>query len=122
MQSPIRILQDNQSTMKLLDKGYGQFGRTKHIKKRYFSIKYLLDNHKAILVYIPTDIMIDDMLTKPHQYNLHSKFSKAIMQGLLDVPDLISNGSVNYLGLNKVKDTRNQVDCIRDVRIYTFDQ
>ena len=66
--------------MKLLEKGYGQFGRTKHIKKRYFSIKDLIDNHKVIIQYIPTDIMIADMLTKPLQYNLHSKFSKAIMQ------------------------------------------
>jgi len=36
LQSPIRILQDNQSTIKLVDKGYGQFGRTKHIQKRFF--------------------------------------------------------------------------------------
>ena len=48
--------------------------------------------------------MIADMLTKSLQYNLHSKFSKAIMQGLFDVPNLISKGSVKYLGLNKVKD------------------
>ena len=33
--------------------------------------------------------MIAEMLAKPLQYNLHSKFSEAIMQGLKDVPDLI---------------------------------
>jgi hypothetical protein len=105
----IRILQDNQSTIKLLEKGYGNFGRTKHIMKRYFSIKDLLDNRMAILIYLRTELMLADLLTKPVPYNLHSKFSKAIMQGLLDVNDLISKGSVGYLHLNKIKDARSQV-------------
>jgi hypothetical protein len=105
----IRILQDNQSTMKLLEKGYGQFGRTKHIQKRFFSIKDLLDLRIATLIYIRTELMLADLLTKPVPYQLHSKFAKAIMQGLVDVTDLISKGSVGYIVLNKIKDARSQV-------------
>jgi hypothetical protein len=105
---PIRILQDNQSTMKLVDKGHGHFGRTKHIQKRYFSIKEIIDRHIAILVYLPTELMVADLLTKPLAYNQHSKFVKAIMQGLMNVTDLISKGSVGYLSLNKIKDARSQ--------------
>ena len=60
------------------------------------------------------------MLTKRLTYQLHSKFSKATMQGLLDVGHLISKGSVRYLDLNKTKDTRSQVARIRDVRIHLF--
>jgi hypothetical protein len=120
LHSPIRILQDNQSTIKLVDKGYGQFGRTKHIQKRFFSLKDLISNNVAVLLYLPTDVMVADMLTKPLPYQLHSKFSKAIMQGLLDVGHLISKGSVRYLDLNKTKDTRSQVARIRDVRIHLF--
>ena len=38
---PILFFQDNQSTIKLSSKGYGDFMRTKHIKKRYYSIRDL---------------------------------------------------------------------------------
>ena len=108
----IRILQDNQSTIKLIDKGYGQFGRTKHVQKRFFSIKDLIIQRIAILVYLRTELMLADLLTKSVPYQLHSKFSKAIMLGLVDVTDLISKGSVGYIMLNKTKDARSQVDRI----------
>jgi len=89
-------------------------------KNVFFSLKDLISHNVAVLIYLPTDLMLADMLTKPLPYQLHSKFSKAIMQGLLEVGHLISKGSVRYLDLNKTKDTRSQVARIHDVRIHLF--
>ena len=59
------IAQDNQSTIRLAEKGSGNHNRTKHINLRYFYITELIDNGKVQLQYQPTKNMLSDLLTKP---------------------------------------------------------
>jgi hypothetical protein len=61
------IYQDNQSTLALLEKGYSNNKRTRHINIRYFYLKSKVDDGEVVLEYMPTDEMIADVLTKPLQ-------------------------------------------------------
>ena len=61
------IFQDNQSTLALLEKGYSNNKRTRHINIRYFYLKSKVDDGEVVLEYMPTDEMIADILTKPLQ-------------------------------------------------------
>jgi hypothetical protein len=63
--TPSIIYQDNQSVIKMAEKGGGSFKRTKHIAKKYFYVHELIDNKDVSLKYLPTAIMIADLLTKP---------------------------------------------------------
>jgi hypothetical protein len=59
------IHQDNKSTMVMAKKGSGNFGKTKHINMRYFSISEKIQTREVELSYLPTNLMIADILTKP---------------------------------------------------------
>jgi hypothetical protein len=61
------IFQDNQSTMAMLANGGSKSDRTRHISIRYFWTKERVDKGDLAIVYIPTDQMIADILTKPLQ-------------------------------------------------------
>ena len=62
---PVLIYQDNKSTITMAQSGRGNFKRTKHIANRYFWVKQFIDSGEIKLVYIPTEQMIADILTKP---------------------------------------------------------
>jgi hypothetical protein len=62
---PTIIYQDNKSTITLVEKGFGSFGKTKHINMRYFSIKDLISNKTIQLKHLSTKDMLADILTKP---------------------------------------------------------
>jgi hypothetical protein len=64
---PATIFQDNQSTIALAEKGFSTSDRTKHVKIRYFWVKDRVDSGEIKIVYIPTEDMIADILTKPLQ-------------------------------------------------------
>ena len=64
---PTTIYQDNQSTMALINKGSSSSERTRHIKIRHFWVKDQIDNGEVEIVYIPTEDMTADILTKPLQ-------------------------------------------------------
>ena len=64
---PAVIYQDNQSTLALLEKGYSNNKRTRHINIRYFYLKSKVDDGEVVLEYMPTDEMIADIPTKPLQ-------------------------------------------------------
>ena len=51
--------------MTLASQGYGCFKRNKHILNRYFWVHRLLDTSVAKIVYLPTEDMLADLLTKP---------------------------------------------------------
>ena len=74
------IAQDNQSTIRLAEKGSGNHNRTKHINLRYFYITELIDNGKVQLQYQPTKNMLSDLLTKP----LNGKASIQLRNRLLN--------------------------------------
>ena len=50
--------------MHLLEQGTGSFKRAKHIKVRYFWLKDLIDEKEIALLYIPSEELVADMLTK----------------------------------------------------------
>ena len=59
------IYQDNQSTMRVAEKGLSNNPSTKHIDIRYLWIKEVLQQRKLLLKYMRTDKMIADGMTKP---------------------------------------------------------
>ena len=63
----IKIGQDNKSTIKLIERGQPASQRTKHINISYFFLKDRIMNKEIEVVYIPTDEMAADLLTKPLQ-------------------------------------------------------
>jgi hypothetical protein len=56
---------DSTCAMQMLNQGMGSFKRAKHIKIRFFWMKDLIDQGKIKLIYVPTDELVTDVLTKP---------------------------------------------------------
>jgi hypothetical protein len=56
---------DSTCAMQMLNQGTGSFKRAKHIKVRFFWMKDLIDQGKIKLIYVPTDELVADVLTKP---------------------------------------------------------
>jgi hypothetical protein len=81
--TPVKIFQDNKSTMALVLSG-GSFNRSKHIINKYAFVKQHLDLGDIILEYCPTEIMLADMLTKPLEGYILKKMIKLIW--LVDPP------------------------------------
>ena len=64
---PVKMHQDNLSTIRLAKNGRSLSDRTKHIKLRYFFVKQYIDTGEFEVVYCPTDRLVADILTKPLQ-------------------------------------------------------
>jgi hypothetical protein len=64
-QETVPMYVDSQCAMQMLQQGTGSFKRAKHIKVRFFWMKELLDNGLLKLIYMPTDELVADILTKP---------------------------------------------------------
>jgi hypothetical protein len=65
---PIRILQDNTSTMALLAKGRATSDRSRHIDVRYFWLSERAVKKEVVIEHMPTERMgIANCLTKPLQ-------------------------------------------------------
>ena len=62
---PAIVQQDNTSTILIANRGSGTFKRTKHINVRYYWVKNLIDIGLMVLTYVPTALMVSDLLTKP---------------------------------------------------------
>jgi hypothetical protein len=68
----VRIHQDNQSTIRLIQNNKPTSQRTKHIDIRYFFLRDRNESKDLTIVYTPTQNMVADILTKPmqgHQFN-----------------------------------------------------
>jgi hypothetical protein len=63
--NPILLLQDNQSTIKLIENNHAGSFKSKHINVRYFSIRENVEAEEVIVQYLPTNEMKADLLTKP---------------------------------------------------------
>jgi hypothetical protein len=59
------IKQDNMSTIDLIYEGRAKALSTKHIDRRYFYVRDLIERKEVIVVYCRTDMMIADIFTKP---------------------------------------------------------
>jgi len=80
VQRPIKVYQDNMSTILLGKNGKASSGqRTRHINIRYFFITDRVAKKEVELVYCPTGDMMADILTKPLQGSLFKKFRDAIL-------------------------------------------
>ena len=64
VQEPAVIKQDNMSCMDLIYEGRAKALSTKHIDRRYFYIKDLIERKQVIVVYCRTDMMLADIFTK----------------------------------------------------------
>ena len=84
---PITFHQDNKSTIQLNTKGYGDFMRTKHIQKRFFSLKDLQDRGIIKQQYCPTKDMKADLYTKSHDYAPFSRLRNIIFRSEHEASD-----------------------------------
>ena len=67
---PIMVLQDNQSTIKLIERGRPAAEQTRHIEIGYFWLTDLLTRGIITIKYCPTLDMLADFFTKPLQGSL----------------------------------------------------
>lgn len=61
---PMRIFEDNQSVLKMIEEEKLS-NRTKHIDTRYYFVKDFIKNGFIACSYCPTQDMLADLLTKP---------------------------------------------------------
>ena len=74
------LLQDNQSTMKLINNGMWSSGkRTRHLNIRYFFVTDQIQSGVLDVEYCPTEEMVADYLTKPTQGNTYRKLKGSLM-------------------------------------------
>jgi hypothetical protein len=71
---PAVLFQDNMSAISLLKNGKRSSDKTKHMNIRYFWIKDRVESGEMKIVYLPTESMWADLLTKPLQGELFKKF------------------------------------------------
>ena len=64
---PVTILEDNQSSMALIEKSRSEAKRTRHIQIRYFWVKERVDTGEARIEYLRTEDMYANVLDKPLQ-------------------------------------------------------
>ena len=94
---PVLIYQDNKSTIIMANAGGGSFKRTKHISNRYFWINQFINSGEIQLLYIPTDQMIADVLTKPLIGNRFYRLVAEIMNGGIEISTVSSDKSLSEI-------------------------
>jgi hypothetical protein len=76
---PITVLQDNQSTIRLVENGRPTSELSRHIRIGYFWLHDLLVKGIIRLIYCPTENMIADLMTKPLQGSLFRTMRDRVM-------------------------------------------
>jgi hypothetical protein len=82
---PITVLQDNQSTIKLVENGRPTSELSRHKRTGSFWIHDLLIKNIIKLVYCPTEDMVADIMTKPFQGSLFKTMRDRLM-GVVPCP------------------------------------
>jgi len=85
------VYQDNQSTIFLAEKGKCNHGKSRFFPVKYFFVKQHVEAGDIKLVYLPTEEMIADFLTKPIQGAQHNKIRDKL------VHCFISSNAKSYL-------------------------
>ena len=75
---PAVVYQDNQSTMKLAERGSAASQRTRHIAIRFFFVHDRMASGEIAIEYMPTGHMLADILTKPLQGILYRRLRGAL--------------------------------------------
>jgi hypothetical protein len=76
---PADVFQDNLSTMALAAKGRSTSERTRHVHIRYFFVKDRVASGEVCIKYMPTKLMLADILTKPLQGDLFRAMRKELL-------------------------------------------
>ena len=76
---PVRLEQDNQSCIALLNKGRSTAETTRFIEVRKFWITDYIRTGAIEIVYVPTEDMTSDFFTKPVQGAIFTKLAKKIL-------------------------------------------
>ena len=77
--APVTVLQDNQSTIRLVENGGPTSELSRHIRIGFFWMRDLLIKNIISVVYCPTESMIADIMTKPLQGSLFRTMRDRIM-------------------------------------------
>jgi hypothetical protein len=75
---PAVVYQDNQSTIKLAERGSAASQRTRHIAIRFFFVHDRMASGEIAIEYMPTGHMLADILTKPLQGSLYRRLRGAL--------------------------------------------
>jgi hypothetical protein len=62
---PVKLFQDNTSTILLAEKGRSTSSRTRHVDRRYFWIHDRIAAGQVIIEHLSTDLKVADLMTKP---------------------------------------------------------
>jgi len=81
-QETVEIEQDNNSTMRLIEKGPSSVGRTKWINIKQFWVSEHLSNETVKLKYVPSLDLLADGLTKPLPRKAFMKWRARILNPL----------------------------------------
>ena len=76
---PLLVGQDNKSCIQIAENPGRHHDRTKHIELRIRWIEDEIKKEKLALIYVPTGLMVADVLTKPLSYEAfarHSSYTK----------------------------------------------
>jgi len=76
---PVRMFQDNQSTIALANKGFSTSEKTRHIAIRYYFVKDRIDAGEVASEYLGTEDMLADIMTKPLQGSLFRKLRSLLL-------------------------------------------
>lgn len=88
---PIKLHQDNMSTIKMIERGRPMHNRTRHIKIRYFFLHDYVKRNEIELEYTPTKEMLADILTKPLQGALFVKLRDRLLN--ISCEEIIKSGN-----------------------------
>jgi hypothetical protein len=83
----VAVGEDNQSVLSMLEKRRLINARTRHINVRYFFIVDRIKSGELKMVYVPTDLMLADFMTKP----LTGKQFNLLQRRLLGSPAIVSD-------------------------------
>ena len=75
----VTIYQDNKSTLKMIQKGYPDGKYSRHINIRSYWLKDLVQRHEIQLIYISTNDMVADIMTKATPGRIFRRFRDTIL-------------------------------------------
>ena len=82
---PVKVLQDNKSTMRLANRGEGFDGKSRHMRVRYHYIAEQVANGEIDIQHLETTKMVADILSKPGG---GSNFGTLVQIIVKDMPDI----------------------------------
>jgi hypothetical protein len=77
--APATIYQDNKSTIQMIKNGKSMSERTRHIAVRFFFVADRVASKEIRIEYMPTGMMLADILTKPLQGSLFIRLRNMLL-------------------------------------------